>query len=144
MGCILALSKTHMAASTIRSRCNFFLLSTITRQLVQVQSTSRGCHPEKPSIMKGQPGNHTVLVGTNLTLPCELMVSECDKIKIKIKITTRLTYNCAHLRSTKESLTDSVKKNVWRKFFCVKIFLGENLLGEHFLSEHFFLVSFFG
>ena len=41
---------------------------------MQVQSTSRGCHPEKPSIMKGQPGNHTVLVGSNLTLPCELMV----------------------------------------------------------------------
>ena len=36
---------------------------------------------------------------------------------------TRLTYNCAHLRSTKESLTDSVK---------------------HFLSEHFFWVKFFG
>ena len=53
-------------------------------------------------------------------------------------VETRLTYNCAHLRSTKESLTDSVKKNFVRKFFCVKIFLGENLLGEHFLSEHFF------
>ena len=50
---------------------------------------------------------------------------------------TRLTYNCAHLRSTKESLTDSVKN------FCVKIFLGENLLGEHFLSEHFFLGEIF-
>ena len=32
---------------------------------------------------------------------------------------TRLTYNCAHLRSTKESLT------IWVKFFGVKIFLGE-------------------
>ena len=52
---------------------------------------------------------------------------------------TRLTYNCAHLRSTKESLTDSVKNLFVRKKFCVKIFLGENLLGEHFLSEHFFL-----
>ena len=59
-------------------------------------------------------------------------------------IITRLTYNCAHLRSTKESLTDSVKKFFVRKFFCVKIFLGENLLGEHFLSEHFFGVKFFG
>ena len=76
MGCTLALSKTHMAASTTRSRCNFVCyprLPDINR--LQVQSTSRGCHPEKPSIMKGQPGNHTVLVGTNLTLPCELMVS---------------------------------------------------------------------
>ena len=32
---------------------------------------------------------------------------------------TRLTYNCAHLRSIKESLT------IWVKFFGVKIFLGE-------------------
>ena len=24
--------------------------------------------------MKGQPGNHTVLVGSNLTLPCELIL----------------------------------------------------------------------
>ena len=54
---------------------------------------------------------------------------------------TRLTYNCAHLRSTKES--DSVKKIFVRKSFCVKIFLGENLLGEHFLSEHFFLGEHF-
>ena len=58
--------------------------------------------------------------------------------------TTRLTYNCAHLRSTKESLTDSVKNLFVRKKFCVKFFLGENLLGEHFLNEHFFLVKFFG
>ena len=76
MGCILALSKTHMAASTTRSRCKFVSYPRLPDiKLVQVQSTSRGCHPEKPSIMKGQPGNHTVLVGTNLTLPCELMVS---------------------------------------------------------------------
>ena len=76
MGCILALSKMHMAASTTRSRCNFVCYPRLPDiKLVQVQSTSRGCHPEKPSIMKGQPGNHTVLVGTNLTLPCELMVS---------------------------------------------------------------------
>ena len=54
------------------------------------------------------------------------------------EVRTRLTYNCAHLRSTKESLTDSVKNLFVRKKFCVKIFLGENLLGEHFLSEHFF------
>ena len=37
-----------------------------------------------------------------------------------------------------ESLTDSMKKNFVRNFFCVKFFLGENLLGEHFLGEHFF------
>ena len=56
---------------------------------------------------------------------------------------TRLTYNCAHLRSTKESLRDSVKNFFLQKFFCVMIFLGENLLGEHFLSEHFFLGEHF-
>ena len=56
---------------------------------------------------------------------------------------TRLTYNCAHLRSTNESLTDSVKNLFVRKNLCVKIFLGENLLGEHFLSEHFFLGEIF-
>ena len=57
---------------------------------------------------------------------------------------TILTYNCAHLRSKKESLTDSVNKFLGKNFFCVKFFLGENLLGEHFLSEHFFWVKFFG
>ena len=44
-----------------------------------------------------------------------------NKKKIKTR-TTRLMYNCAHLRSTKESLTDSVKKFFVRKFFCVKNF----------------------
>ena len=34
---------------------------------------------------------------------------------------TRLTYNCAHLRSTKESLTDSVKNLFVQKNFCVNI-----------------------
>ena len=56
---------------------------------------------------------------------------------------TRLTYNCAHLRSTKESLTDSVKKIFVHKFFCVKIFLGENLLGEHFFWGEIFWVNIF-
>ena len=63
-------------------------------------------------------------------------------------------YNCAHLRSTKESLTDSVKKIFVGKFVCVKIFLGENLLGEifwvkiflneNFLGEFFWGENFFG
>ena len=55
----------------------------------------------------------------------------------------RLTYNRAHLRSTKESLTDSVKKKIFAKIFLVNIFMGENLLGEHFLSEHFLSEHFF-
>ena len=50
---------------------------------------------------------------------------------------TRLTYNFAHLRSTKESLT------IWVKFFRVKIFLSENFLGEFFLGENFFWWKFF-
>ena len=52
---------------------------------------------------------------------------------------TRLTYNCAHLRSTKESLTDSVKKNFVRKFFWVKI-CWVNI----FWVNIFFWVKFFG
>ena len=55
---------------------------------------------------------------------------------------TRLTYNCAHLRSTKESLTDSVKKNLC-EFFWVKI-LGEIFVGDIFLGEHFFEWKFLG
>ena len=55
---------------------------------------------------------------------------------------TRLTYNCAHLRSTKESLTIWVKI-FWLKIFWVKIFLSENFLGEFFLGEHFFGSKFF-
>ena len=57
---------------------------------------------------------------------------------------TRLTYNCAHLRSTKESLTDSVKKFFVRKFFWVKFFLGENFLGRNFLGDNFFGENFLG
>ena len=68
---------------------------------------------------------------------------DLKKFNHKSPFKTRLRYNCAHLRSTKESLTDSVKFFFLRRFFCVKIFLGENLLGEHFLSEHFFLGEHF-
>ena len=54
---------------------------------------------------------------------------------------TRLTYNCAHLRSTKECLT------IWVKIFLVKIFevktfLSENFLGEIFLGENCFWWKF--
>ena len=71
------------------------------------------------------------LVGTVLRCHAVLLVFIMERSS-----TTRLTYNCAHLRSTKES--DSVKKIFVRKSFCVKILLGENLLGEHFLRKHFF------
>ena len=86
---------------------------------------------------------------------------------------TRLTYNCAHLRSTKESLIIEylrwklywifwvktflvnifLGENFWDenslgKNFLGKNFLGENLLGENFLGENFwvkfFWVKFFG
>ena len=55
---------------------------------------------------------------------------------------TRLTYNCAHLRSTKESLTIWVKI-FWLKIFWVKIFLSEFFLGEIFFEWTFFLVNIF-
>ena len=58
-----------------------------------------------------------------------------------VLVITRLTYNCAHLRSTKESLTiEYLEKNVmfWVKIFGVKIFLGENFLAENFLDENSF------
>ena len=57
-------------------------------------------------------------------------------------ITTRLTYNRAHLRSTKESLTDSVKNLFVRKHFCVKFFLGEIFVGDIFLGENFWMKIF--
>ena len=80
-GCTLAQLQTHTEASTTPLRLDYYYYHYHHHHhhhhhyyYYQVQSTSRGCHPEKPSIMKGQPGNHTVLVGSNLTLPCELMV----------------------------------------------------------------------
>ena len=48
--------------------------------------------------------------------------------RINNQTITRLTYNCAHLRSTKESLTI-----FWVKIIRVKFFLSENFLGEHLL-----------
>ena len=59
---------------------------------------------------------------------------------------TRLTYNCAHLRLTKESLT------IWVKFFGVKIFLGEggkgrgegqNCTGQKCTEHELVLLMFF-
>ena len=41
---------------------------------------------------------------------------------------TRLTYNCAHLRSTKETLTIEYFRIILKKIW-VKIFLGENFWG---------------
>ena len=88
------------------------------------------------------------------SLPCTMYCTDVGLIKVEIWTwyfeillvydATRLTYNCAHLRSTKESLTDSVKNLFVRKKILCENFLGENLLGEHFLSEHFFWVKFFG
>ena len=72
---------------------------------------------------------------------------------------TRLTYNCAHLRSTKESLTIEYLRwklywifwvKIFRvKTFLVKFFLGENFwgqnsLGENFLCENLLGENFFG
>ena len=72
---------------------------------------------------------------------------------------TRLTYNCAHLRSTKEGLTIEYLRwklywifwvKIFRvKTFLVKFFLGENFwgqnsLGENFLCENLLGENFFG
>ena len=52
---------------------------------------------------------------------------------------TRLTYNCAHLRSTKETLTIEyfriiLEKKIWVKFFWVKFFWLKIFWGENFLG----------
>ena len=52
-------------------------------------------------------------------------------------IKTRLTYNCAHLRLTKESLTI-----FWVKIIWVKIFLSEIFLGEYFWVKIYFGLKF--
>ena len=72
---------------------------------------------------------------------------------------TRLTYNCAHLRSTKESLIiENLRRKLywifWVKIFRVKTFLvkfflgenfwGQNSLGENFLCENLLGENFFG
>ena len=61
---------------------------------------------------------------------------------------TRLTYNCAHLRSTKETLTIEylkiILKNIWVKIFRVKIFLGKNFWGENFFGWKFLGLKLFG
>ena len=81
-------------------------------------------------------------------------------------VETRLTYDCAHLRSTKESLTIFWEENYilgenfllkfffgWHffgvnifrwKFFGWNIFLGQHFWGENFLGEKFFWVKLFG
>ena len=51
---------------------------------------------------------------------------------------TRLSYNCAHLRWTKEYFRIISKK------ILVKIFLGENFWGENFWGENFFGLKTFG
>ena len=67
---------------------------------------------------------------------------------------TRLTYNCAHLRLTKESLTIEYLR--WKlywifwvkilrvKTFLVNIFFGENFWSEKSLGENFLGDNFFG
>ena len=71
-----------------------------------------------------------------MTATCFLLLYVCIFVRLydciffvcnfkgMVQYRTRLTYNCAHLRSTKESLTDSVKILFVRKKICVKIFLG--------------------
>ena len=56
---------------------------------------------------------------------------------------TRLSYNCAHLRWTKETLTIEYFRIILKKIW-VKIFLGENFWGENFWGENFFGLKTFG
>ena len=60
---------------------------------------------------------------------------------------TRLSYNCAHLRWTKETLTIEYFRIILKKDFGEN-FLGENFFGENFLGENFwvkiFMVKIFG
>ena len=53
---------------------------------------------------------------------------------------TRLSYNCAHLRWTKETLTIEYFRIILKKIW-VTIFLGENFWGENFLGENLFWVK---
>ena len=77
---------------------------------------------------------------------CFFKKSTCCKHteKYKYKYKTRLRYNCAHLRSKKESLAIWVKNFVWVKIFwvknfvLVKIFWVKNFLKENFLGEIYF------
>ena len=56
---------------------------------------------------------------------------------------TRLSYNCAHLRWTKETLTIEYFRIILKKIW-VKIFLGENFWGENFWVENFLGENIFG
>ena len=52
---------------------------------------------------------------------------------IESNVRTRLSYNCAHLRWTKETLTIEyfriILKKIWVKIFLVEHFWGENFFG---------------
>ena len=54
----------------------------------------------------------------------------------EIPVQTRLSYNCAHLRWTKKTLTIEYFRIVLKKDLG-EIFLGENFLGENFLVKNF-------
>ena len=58
-------------------------------------------------------------------------------------LSTRLTYNCAHLRSTKETLTIEYLRTILEKKMGEN-FTGENFWGENCLGENSFCVKFFG
>ena len=63
---------------------------------------------------------------TSGNLACAFTV--LDSFSLQIILETRLTYNCAHLRS----------KVVWMKFFLGENYWGENYLGEIFWGRKFF------
>ena len=66
---------------------------------------------------------------------------------IESNVRTRLSYNCAHLRWKKETLTIEyfriILKKIWVKIFLVENFFGWKFLGWKFWGENFFGWKFF-
>ena len=88
------------------------------------------------------------ILSTSIAAVLSSYFTESNFNKIKGLKDTRLTYNWAHLRSTKETLTNEYFRIILEKnqvkIFWVKIFWGENFWGENFLGENLFWVKFLG
>ena len=93
-----------------------------------------------PKIVKSQ-------VSTSLKILAKFQFQNLDQtlcsksepnISLKKVTKTRLKFNCAHLRWTKESLT------IWVKIFWLKIFFGENFFEWKFFGWNFFGWKFLG
>ena len=127
---------------------NYWLFWSFARPCQVIQTVQRDIYYWKlfftNNIVLIQKNSRVLWTGRKTTKKVPLSFIRSDVQRKNCR--TRLTYNCAHLRSTKESLTLWVKffwvKIFWVNFFWVKIFLGENFLGENFWVK-FFWVKFF-